>query len=88
MIAHHHLYSDLTYLGRFGLTTLLVRRPPVNRTEVLCASKGSNAGRNDTVVPVGTVTLTFTTPGPVTAIQPSPAITMSYDDCSHPSPVI
>lgn len=84
----HTNLTNLLYLGRFGLTILLVSRPPVKRTVVLCASKGSNAGRNDTVVPMGTVTLTFTTPGPVTAIQPRPAITMSYEDCSHPSPVI
>lgn len=62
--------------------------PPVNFTVVDAASKGSSEFLTVTSVPLGTVTLSSATPEPVTAIQPKPAMTISYLDCFHPSPSI
>jgi hypothetical protein len=61
--------------------------PPVNLAVVWLASKGSRGDRMLTVVPSGTVTFTRQEPGPVTEIQPKPAITISLPAARQPSPL-
>lgn len=68
----------LTLRGVRRTAVVRCSRPPVKRTVVSGASKGSREGRRSTNVSLGAVTRTMNLPGPVTDTQPSPAITTSY----------
>ena len=64
------------------------RRLPVKEAVLWLLSYGSSAGRRATSTPRGTRTRTVQEPEPVIVTQPSPAMTMSVDDLTQPSPKI
>ena len=65
----------------------LTALPPVYFAATSQISNGISGGRTEIPIPLGTLTLSFAVPAPVTAIQPRPDKVMSAAASFHPAPL-